>query len=66
MISKEHNWLINHPEIDNKYAGEYIAIVGEEIVAHGNNFKNVLTNAEKFGKNPYIHKVPYSNKALVV
>jgi hypothetical protein len=66
MIPKEYNWLIAHPEIGSKYSGEYIAIIGESIVSHGKNFKEVLENAEKYGTNPYIHKVPLQNKELIV
>ena len=66
MLPKEYNWLLTRPEIENKYSGEYIAIIGESVVAHGKDFKKVLKEAEKHDKEPYIHKVPYNNKELVV
>ncbi len=66
MLPKEYNWLLKNPEIETKYAGEYIAIIGESVVAHGKNFKEVLKEAEKHGKNPFIHKVPSSDKELAV
>jgi len=66
MLPKEYNWLLMNPEIETKYAGEYIAIIGESVVAHGKNFKEVLKDAEKHGKEPFIHKVPSSDKELVV
>ncbi len=66
MLPKEYNWLLNNPEIERKYAGEYIAIIGEAVVAHGKDFKQVLQEAEKYSKGPYIHKVPSSDKELVV
>ena len=46
MSDTEFNWLIAHPEEAQKYAGEYIALVGESIVAHGKDFKAVLAAAE--------------------
>ncbi len=66
MLPKEYNWLLMHPEIEAKYSGEYIAIVEESIISHGNDFKKVLDEAEKYGKEPYIYKVQSMNKDLVV
>lgn len=64
-MPKEYEWMLSHPEIESKYAGEYIAIVGELIVAHGKDFKKVLEEAEREG-NPWIHKVPPLDKEMVV
>lgn len=66
MSYKENTWLLAHPEIETNYSGEYIAIIDESIVAHGVNFKMVLEEAEKKGKNPLIHKVPSIDKELIV
>jgi hypothetical protein len=66
MIPKEYAWLLKHPEKETPYAGEYIAIIGETIVAHGKDFQKVLKEAEKFGKEPFIHKVLSSDKELAV
>jgi len=67
MLEKEFNWLITHPEEEQKYPGEYIAIVGEEVVAHGKNLKLVIEEAERItGKEPLIHKVPLPDRELVV
>jgi len=66
MPSKEIEWLSNHPEIEEKYVGEYVGIVENRIVAHGKNFKEVLEIAQKAGEVPFIHKVLPSDKELVV
>ena len=66
MLPKEYSWLLKNPAIENKYAGEYIAIIGESVVAHGKDFKKTLKEAEKHGSEPFIHKVPSSDKELVV
>lgn len=66
MIPKEYAWLLMNSEIETQYAGEYIAIIGESIVAHGKEFQKVLKEAEKYGEEPFIHKVPSSDKELVV
>lgn len=66
MNNREFNWLLSHPEIEERYVGEYIAIVGDRIVAHGKDFKKVLEEAEKGDREPFIHKVPPLDKELVV
>ena len=66
MIPKEYTWLLMNPEVETQYAGEYIAVIGESIVAHGKDFKKVLNEAKKYGKKPFIHKAFYSDKELVV
>ena len=42
MLPKEYDWLLSHPEIETEYAGKYVAIAGESIVAHGKDFREVL------------------------
>ncbi|OGG43776.1 MAG: hypothetical protein A3F84_13430 [Candidatus Handelsmanbacteria bacterium RIFCSPLOWO2_12_FULL_64_10] len=67
MRNVEFNWLIAHPEETQKFAGEYIALVGEAIVAHGKDFEAVLKEAgQKTGREPFIYKVPASDRELVV
>ena len=39
MLPKEYNWFLRNPEIETKYAGEYVAIIGESVVAHGRDLK---------------------------
>lgn len=65
-MTKEFSWLVAHPELDAQYPGEYIAIVGESIVAHGEDFEKVLQEAEKHGDNPLLHKVQRLDRDLVV
>ncbi len=63
---EEFTWLISHPEIEKQYAGEYVAILNESVVAHGKDFKAVLEEAEQHGKDPLIHKVPAANTDWIV
>ena len=65
-MPKEYDWLLSHPEVETKYAGNYVAIVGESIAAYGKDFKEVLKKAENNGKEPFIHKVPSLDKDMVV
>lgn len=55
---KESIWLTSHPEERLKYKGEYIAVVGEQIVAHGTDFVEVIEKAKKISDDPLIDKVP--------
>jgi hypothetical protein len=41
-----------------KYAGQYIAVVGRKIVAHGYDFEKVYHQAKKYGEDPVFDKVP--------
>lgn len=61
----EYNWLVDHPEETVKYAGEYIAIVGERIVAHGSDFLEVAKEAKKVAPRPLFHKVP-TDEVMVI
>ena len=66
MKNKEYNWLLSQTNIVAKYRGEYIAIVSNSVVAHGKDLEQVLKIAEKNGKEPYIYKVPSTDKPLIV
>ncbi len=61
----EYNWLVDHAEETEKYAGEYIALVGEKIVAHGNDFLKVAEEAKKVASSPLFHKVP-TDEVMVI
>ena len=65
MKEIESNWLAQHPDIDQQYRGEYIAIWGERVVAHGHNLKEVLEKAQPIDSNPLIYKVPVQDILIV-
>lgn len=54
----EHDWLATHPMEVAKYAGQYIAVIGKKIVAHGHDFEKVYEKAKRYGENPLFDKVP--------
>jgi hypothetical protein len=56
--SVEHDWLAAHPMEVAKYAGQYIAVVGRQIVAHGYDFEKVFDKAKQYGEDPVFDKVP--------
>ena len=58
MKEVESNWLATQPRLREKYKGEYIAISGERIVAHGKILKDVIAEARKIDPDPLICKIP--------
>ena len=62
---KELNWIASNPKERVKYRGEYIAIVGERIVAHGEDPAQVWSEATKFTAEPLLSYVPKAD-ALVL
>ena len=65
MRETEFNWFACNPEIMKQYRGEYVAIIGEKVVAHGEHLKPVLEKAEKVEKNPLVVNLP-QEEILVV
>src|SRR5438045_2121798 len=66
MHEKEFDWFLQHPELEEEYSGEYIAIVNQVVVAHGKDFASVLEEARKHGDEPLFHKVPAADKEQIV
>ena len=65
-IQKDFEWLGSHSEEKQKYKGEYIAVVGEKIVAHGVNLSQVMAEAKKYSPKPLIAAVPEWEGSLIV
>ena len=61
----ESAWLAKHPEIRNRHKGEYIAVSGESVIAHGTNLADVMREAKKSDPDPLICKVP-TQEILIV
>jgi len=51
-IEEQNQWLIDHPEEEAKYPGEFIAVADDRIVAHGKAFGKVYREARKLGYEP--------------
>lgn len=52
--SKEYAWLIQHPEIEEKYKGEWVAVSEEKIVAHGRDLEKILEQTSQLSHPPHI------------
>ena len=51
-IEQDDQWLAEHPEELTRYPGEFIAVAGGKVVAHGKVFADVLTEARNLGYEP--------------
>lgn len=65
MKGIESFWLSEHPEIQEKYRGEYIAVSGKKVIAHGKHLREVMKRAKKTDPDPLICKVP-TQEILIV
>jgi len=55
-IEQQHQWLVEHPDELTRYPGEFIAIAGGKIVAHGKVLAKVIAKARKAGYEPLLAK----------
>ena len=64
--SNEFRWFTAHArELRRKYAGKHIAIVGDEVIAAGDTFKEVFEKGkEKSGKIPSVTFIPRKKMVL--
>lgn len=65
MKETESTWLAAHPEVRVKHRGEYIAVSGERVIAHGKHLREVMQEAAKVDTDPLICRVP-TQEILVV
>ena len=64
---RELEWIGSHPEEVEKHAGEWIAIVENKIVAHGESLHEVRKKAKELtGKEPLVFKVPRPDEELYI
>lgn len=56
--SRELEWARTHKEVLRQFAGQWVVLEGEELVTHGNNPLQVVTEARAKGVQvPYIFRV---------
>ena len=63
--STEEKWLAEHPAICEQYVREFIAILGEEIIAHGKNEQDVLEQADKISDD-YVLTYLYPHEEMII
>jgi Family of unknown function (DUF5678) len=54
--TQEMKWLTEH---QHEYRGQYVLLVGDQLVAHGSNLKSLVDEAQTKGYDePLVHFVP--------
>jgi hypothetical protein len=61
----EAQWLANHPDILSKYRGQYIAVSGKRVIAHGKHLQAVLQKARETDPEPLIDKIPLQDTLIL-
>ena len=57
---REYQWINEHR---NEYAGQYVVVEGDQLVAHGNDGRQTLADARKAGiKIPFIARIEASDE----
>ena len=63
MVSS-YNWLAENSESLDKYAGKWVAVASNKLVAVGDSLKLLLENPEvRRLKNPLLTKIPLAQEA---
>ena len=61
LVARKHElrFFDEHPELEQQLAGEWVALDGEELIAHGHDLADVLQRASLAGHpHPFITRVP--------
>ena len=66
-MKSEYEYVMSIGDELGQHLGEWIAVIGEEIVAHSENFKEVYeTTKSKYpNKEPFIMKIPRETVMLL-
>ena len=52
MKALESSWSAEHPEIREQYRGEYVAVSGKRVIAHGKHLRDVMKQAREVDPDP--------------
>ena len=59
MSKRDFEWLnAQHPKLQRKYGGQYVAVVKQRIVASGTDARSVLKKAARYSPKPHLAKIP--------
>jgi len=54
----DYVWLVEHPEVLEKYVGQWIAVKDGSVIASGKDFRRVASEAKSVASDPLFQKVP--------
>jgi hypothetical protein len=52
--TQDYSWIVEHPEIEEQYVGEWIAIQDKKVIAHSRNLQEVLHETSSLEPPPHI------------
>ena len=55
--TKDYSWLASHPEIEEKYLGEWIAVHDGQVIAHGRDLDRIIKETSQQDPPPHISYV---------
>ena len=47
VLMEEHEWMIKNPSELQKYAGRWIAVLKNKVIAHGRTFSDAYSKSKK-------------------
>ena len=62
----EHEWMARHPRALRAYVGEYVAVCGEQVVAHGKHGGRVIAEARKRAPRHVLAYIPEGDEDMVL
>ena len=54
----DYVWLVEHPEVLERYVGQWIAVKDGSVIASGKDFRRVASEAKEVASDPLFQKVP--------
>lgn len=54
----DYVWLVEHPEVLERYVGQWIAVKDGRVIASGKEFGRVASEAKKVASDPLFQRVP--------
>lgn len=52
--TKDYSWLAQHPEIEEKYLGEWIAVRDGKVIAHGADLQRIIKETFQLEPPPHL------------
>jgi hypothetical protein len=64
---QELMWMSKHPEKVNIYAGKWVAILHDEVIAAGDSVKSVMERVKRITQEmPLVTKIPRKDEEIYV
>jgi len=66
-MTEESKWLEDNPNVYQELAGQWIAIKGKRLIAHGARLKDVLIQSKASGiEHPFVVALPEQDEEIII